>query len=117
MTTIAQVAAGGPVGSRSPRRSTLTGPSALGLGVALLWFSLLAVPLAISGTIAIMYSLWLWAGGSAPLSIPIAGTGVILLVSAFILFCSGAVGELVYKLGDMREREFARLTERVEQFE
>ncbi len=43
MTTIAQVAAGGPVGSRSSRRGTLTGPSSLGLGVALLWFSLLVL--------------------------------------------------------------------------
>jgi hypothetical protein len=32
-------------------------------------------------------------------------------MSAIILVCSGALGELVFKLGDMREREFSRLTE------
>jgi hypothetical protein len=35
------------------------------------------------------------------------------LFSAFMLFCSGAVGELVYKLGDVREVEFSRLTQRI----
>ena len=40
--------------------------------------------------------------GSLPL--PIAGTGVILLMSALILVCGGVLGELVYKLGDMREQ-------------
>ncbi len=43
MTTLAQVAVGGPAPSRPSRRSTLTGPSALGLGVSLLWFSLLVL--------------------------------------------------------------------------
>jgi hypothetical protein len=38
---------------------------------------------------------------------------VIFLFSAIILLCSGALGELVYKLGDVREHEFARLTEQV----
>ena len=35
---------------------------------------------------------------------------MIFLASSSILFCSGALGELVYNLGDMRERNFARLT-------
>ena len=33
--------------------------------------------------------------------------------SAIILIASGAIGELAYKLGDLREHEFAALTERV----
>jgi glycosyltransferase involved in cell wall biosynthesis len=79
----------------------------------LLWFTLLALPLFTIGSIAVLHSMWRWAitGGSLPL--PVAGSGVILLMAAITLVCSGAIGELVYKLGDMREHEFSRLTERV----
>jgi glycosyltransferase involved in cell wall biosynthesis len=74
------------------------------------WFGLLAFPFALVGLLTLGHSLWKWAAeGSLPL--PIAGTAVILLMSAIILVCSGALGELVFKLGDMREREFSRLTE------
>jgi len=41
----------------------------------------------------------------------VAGCGVIFLSSAIILMGSGAIGELVYKLGDMREHEFSGLTQ------
>lgn len=80
----------------------------------LLWFCLLATPLAFIGTGAVMYSLWAWAlHPEKSLPLPIAGSGIILLTSAFILVCGGVLGELIYKLGDVREHEFARLTERL----
>jgi len=47
------------------------------------------------------------------LSLPIAGSGVIFLSSAIVLMASGAVGELVYRTGDVREQEFSGLTERI----
>ena len=50
---------------------------------------------------------------SGTLSLPIAGSGVIFLSSAIILMGSGAIGELVYKLGDMREHEFSGLTQQI----
>ena len=79
----------------------------------LLWFGLLALPLLLAGTSVLGYALIAsFLHGSAT-SLPIAGSGVIFLMSAFILLCSGALGELVYNLGDMREHEFARLTERI----
>jgi glycosyltransferase involved in cell wall biosynthesis len=79
----------------------------------LLWFGLLAAPLLIAGTSVLGYALAdSFLHGTAP-SLPIAGSGVIFLMSAFILICSGALGELVYNLGDMREHEFARLTQRI----
>jgi hypothetical protein len=31
-----------------------------------------------------------------------------------MLVSSGALGELVYKLGDVRERDFSRLTQRID---
>jgi len=76
----------------------------------LLWFSLFATPLALLGTIALGYSLWRFYGTAGTLPLPVAGTGVILLMAAFILVCSGMVGEMIYKLGDVRERDFSRLT-------
>jgi glycosyltransferase involved in cell wall biosynthesis len=80
----------------------------------LVWFTLLALPFGLLGLGAAGWSLWeLAQNGTLPL--PIAGSGVILLTSALILACSGAVGELVYKMGDMRPTEFARLTESVQQ--
>jgi glycosyltransferase involved in cell wall biosynthesis len=78
----------------------------------LIWFTLLATPLTAIGLAAILRSLWVVATiGVLPL--PVAGSGVILLMSGIMLMCAGALGELVYKLGDMREHEFSRLTERV----
>jgi glycosyltransferase involved in cell wall biosynthesis len=79
----------------------------------LLWFGLLAVPLLIAGMSVLGYALSASIlHGSAP-SLPLTGSGIIFLMSAFILICSGALGELVYNLGDMRDHEFARLTARL----
>src|SRR5688572_8621048 len=79
----------------------------------LLWFSLLATPLMLLGIVAIGYSLLRWANAPGPLPLPIAGTGVILLVGSLILICGGILGELIYKLGDVRDVQFSRLTGRV----
>ena len=80
----------------------------------LLWFSMLATPLMLLGVAAVGISLVHWATATTPsLPLPLAGTGVILLMAAFILFCGGVLGELIYKLGDMREDQFSRLTVRV----
>ena len=79
----------------------------------LLWFSLLSAPLVVAGSLALGFSLWRWSFTPQPLPLPVAGTGVLLLMSAFILVCGGIVGELVYRVGDVREREFSRLTSKV----
>ena len=76
----------------------------------LVWFALLSLPALAIALIAFGYTAtYLFEHGTMPL--PIAGTGVIFLASALISISSGAVGELVYKLGDMREHHFARLTQ------
>jgi glycosyltransferase involved in cell wall biosynthesis len=69
----------------------------------LTWFLLLSMPLLLLGTLALGYGIY-------RLSLPIAGSGVIFLASAGILATGGALGELVYRLGTVREIEFARLT-------
>jgi hypothetical protein len=76
------------------------------------WFSLLASPVAILGLLMIAYSLWRLAQHGT-LSLPLAGTGVLMLMSSFILVCGGMLGELTFKLGDLREQDFSRLTSRV----
>ena len=78
----------------------------------LVWFTMLAMPLTVIGMAAILHSLWK-AAAVGVLPLPVAGSGVILLMSGIMLICAGALGELVYKVGDMREHEFSRLTERV----
>jgi glycosyltransferase involved in cell wall biosynthesis len=79
----------------------------------LLWFSLLAMPLVAIGSIALGYALWRWAATDFGMSLPVAGTGVLLLMSAFILICGGVLGELIYRAGDVRDQDFSRLTEKV----
>jgi glycosyltransferase involved in cell wall biosynthesis len=82
-------------------------------GRPLLWFGMLATPLFFGGTILIAYVLLHSALEGSPLSLPIAGCGIIFLAAAFMLVCSGALGEMIYNLGDMRDHEFARLTQRL----
>jgi len=80
----------------------------------LLWFALLALPLALVGTLAIAYSIYAaLASPTMTLPLPIAGTGVIFFTSALILFCGGTLGELVYRLGDVREHQYAKLTQKL----
>jgi glycosyltransferase involved in cell wall biosynthesis len=80
----------------------------------LLWFSLLSLPLLFFGGLALGYELFIAFARHGSISLSIAGSGLILLSSALILMSGGAFGELVYRLGDMREHQFARLTARVQ---
>ena len=76
----------------------------------LLWFSMLATPLVLVGSLALGYALWRWAATDYGMSLPVAGTGVLLLTSAFILVCGGILGELIYRAGEVRDQDFSRLT-------
>ena len=78
----------------------------------MLWFGMLSVPMLLAATVAFATTIvTLISDGTY--SLPIAGCGVIFLSSAIILLGSGAIGELVYKLGDMREHEFSGLTQQI----
>ncbi len=80
-------------------------------GRPLLWFGLLAMPLLLLGTALVGYTVLDAAVHATDISLPLAGCGIIFITSAFMLVCSGALGELIYHLGDMRDHEFARLTQ------
>src|SRR5665213_785945 len=78
----------------------------------LLWFSLLSLPLAVIGLVTLAGGLLMAVPAAGHLSLPLTGAGVIFLTAALMLMASGALGELVYKLGDVRPEDFARLTSR-----
>ena len=77
----------------------------------LLWFSLLCIPLTLVGTAALIAGL-LTLPAEGHVSLPLAGAGVIFLMAAVTLMASGTLGELAYKLGDVRPEQFARLSRR-----
>jgi glycosyltransferase involved in cell wall biosynthesis len=77
----------------------------------LLWFGILSLPLLLLATIALGYTFYTALAGTQPLSVPIAGSGVIFLGAVFGLACAGALGELFYWLGDVRDAEFSQLTQ------
>lgn len=78
----------------------------------LLWFTALSIPLLLVATLCLTYTAFTLIQ-SGTMSLSIAGSGLIFFMSAFILFCSGALGELVYKTGSIREKDFSKLTQRV----
>jgi glycosyltransferase involved in cell wall biosynthesis len=78
----------------------------------MLWFGLLSIPMLLGAAIAFALTIVSFVTDGT-YSLPIAGCGVIFLSSAVILMGSGALGELVYKLGDMREHEFSGLTQQI----
>jgi glycosyltransferase involved in cell wall biosynthesis len=78
----------------------------------MLWFGMLSIPMLLAAAVAFATTI-VTLVSDGTYSLPIAGCGVIFLSSAIILMGSGAIGELVYKLGDMREHEFSGLTQQI----
>jgi len=78
----------------------------------LLWFSFLSVPLTLIGIAALIAGMFGDMPGNDGMSIPLTGTGIIFLSGAVMLLASGTLGELIYRLGDVRPEHFARLTMR-----
>lgn len=79
----------------------------------LLWFCLLSLPALFVSTFAIGWSVWRVVAYGDGLSLPIAGSALMFLSCAIILIGNGALGELIYKLGALREHQFATLTKEV----
>lgn len=78
----------------------------------LLWFTLLSLPLTLIGLTALAGGLLAALPADGRMSLPLTGSGIIFLMAAVTLLASGAFGELVYKLGDVRPEDFARLTKK-----
>jgi glycosyltransferase involved in cell wall biosynthesis len=77
------------------------------------WFTLLSLPLLCGAAAAFLHVFISMARGVSNLSLTLAGTGVLLLSTSVILLLSGALAELIYHRGDLRDREFSKLTQSV----
>ena len=75
----------------------------------LLWFSMLCLPLALIGLVTLVGGLWMTLPDGG-MSLPLTGSGIIFLTAVLTLLASGTLGELIYRLGDVRPEDFARLT-------
>jgi glycosyltransferase involved in cell wall biosynthesis len=77
---------------------------------SLLWFVILAtLPLLLSITLTFT-SLYKLVFYSLPISVPIAGTGILFGAVGFFLIMIGIVGELVYRTGNLKITKFSALT-------
>lgn len=76
----------------------------------LLWFSILALPLAVISFLAIAFSSYKALIQFSSFPIPIAGIGVLFGALVVILLLGGVLAELVYKTGDTRLDKLASLT-------
>jgi glycosyltransferase involved in cell wall biosynthesis len=76
----------------------------------LVWFGLLSLPLTLIGITLLGGGLIVGARAGTGISLPLTGAGIIFLCASLTLLASGTVGELVYRLGDVRPEDFARLT-------
>ena len=78
----------------------------------MLWFAMLSLPMLVIAGIALAGPVCNFLA-TGNISLPIAGTGVIFLTSTVMLLATGALGELIYELGDVREHQFSGLTQRL----
>ena len=59
---------------------------------------------------AIAFALWKRLALGEPLPLSVAGSGVLFIATSLILFLAGLLGEMIYRLGDLREDRLAQLT-------
>jgi len=79
----------------------------------LIWFTLLALPSLLIATIAFSWTAYRMVAQGEAMSLPIAGSGLVFLASTVILMGNGALGELIFRSGNLREHEFSILTREV----
>jgi glycosyltransferase involved in cell wall biosynthesis len=76
----------------------------------LVWFGMLAIPVALLSLGFLVAAVMPLAGGGEAMSLPFAGTAVLLAALAFFLLMGGALGELIYSTGDMDMSRYSGLT-------
>jgi len=76
----------------------------------MLWFSIMAIPFLLLSIMSLfMFILMFFSEGTGSLVI-MASLTVIFTASGFFLIMGGALGELIYKTGDIKVDELALLT-------
>lgn len=78
----------------------------------MLWFGMLSLPMLAAAALALGWTCFALLS-QGRMSLSIAGTGVIFLTSTVMLLGAGAIGELVYEVGDVREHQFSGLTQQL----
>jgi hypothetical protein len=73
----------------------------------LVWFGLLALPVAL---LSFAFFIAALTGGGEALSLPFAGTSVLLGALALFLLLGGALGELIYSTGDVDMSHYSGIT-------
>ncbi|HWG75612.1 MAG TPA: glycosyltransferase family 2 protein [Steroidobacteraceae bacterium] len=76
----------------------------------LLWFAMLSVPLLLFGLAAMVAGITPYFSASAHVSLPFVGSGLMFIAAALFVLAGGALGELIYRTGDIRHHSFAQLT-------
>jgi glycosyltransferase involved in cell wall biosynthesis len=76
----------------------------------LVWFGLLALPFAVLSLAFFIASVLPLLGDGAALSLPFAGTAVLLAALSFFLVMGGALGELIYTTGDIDMSRYSGIT-------
>ena len=74
------------------------------------WFALLAAPPLALGIVLLVAGIAPLATGAELGSLPLAGSGLLMVSLAVVLVFGGAFGELIFKTGDVRPSQFAALT-------
>ncbi len=77
----------------------------------MIWFAALALPPFFIGLALMVAGLYQWLQGADAIPITIAGSGVLMMVASVFLMLGGAIGELVYKTGDIRLHRLSALTQ------
>jgi len=77
------------------------------------WFGILSLPVFALSAAAFCYTAWLELR-TGFFALPVAGSGLVFCAGTVMLISSGALAELVYHLGDIRERNFSRLTQQTD---
>jgi glycosyltransferase involved in cell wall biosynthesis len=75
------------------------------------WFALLSLPLFVFAGAAFVHLFIDFLRGQPDISMPVAGTAIVFLASAMVFLCSGALAELTYSRGDIRDKDFLKLTQ------
>jgi glycosyltransferase involved in cell wall biosynthesis len=76
----------------------------------LVWFGALALPFALLSLGFLVAAIMPLVGDAEALSLPFAGTAVLLAALAFFLLMGGALGELIYSTGDLDMSRYSGLT-------
>lgn len=76
----------------------------------LVWFGMLALPFAVLSFLSFVAAVVPLLGGGQALSLPFAGTSVLLAALAFFLVMGGALGELIYSTGDVDMSRYSGIT-------